>query len=161
MRYLIQRLEKPSKDAKWNPFSFGGGYRNGGLSADAVGLLAPVFQPAYMGAAEYEFGALPKALQAVATLKKGVIKTIPSPVPLWVYCSEPDWDALKQDIKHFSDRSCRLTRDYTGLDSRPGGLDRTIGGLAVPFTSGDYTPFVYFTSKEALDKMLAVLGVSV
>lgn len=68
--YLIQRLEKP-----WdhpgilgadNPFSFGGGYVNGGLSKDAMALLRPIFGFEYMGSAEFEFGAVPEALTVVA-----------------------------------------------------------------------------------------------
>ncbi len=69
--WLIQRLKKPyRKDGifggKDNPFSFGGGLRNGGLSDEAMDLLREVFSFDYMGAAEFEFGAVPKALQAMA-----------------------------------------------------------------------------------------------
>lgn len=41
-------------------FSFGGG--GSGLSEEAWGVLTPVFSFEYMGAAEYEFGSLPRAL---------------------------------------------------------------------------------------------------
>jgi hypothetical protein len=73
--YLVQRLTKPwpRKNAPGilgpdNPFAFGGGYKNGGLSDDAMELLRPCFGFDYMGSAEYEFGAVPKALQKVAVL---------------------------------------------------------------------------------------------
>jgi len=49
-----------------NPFSFGGGMLNGGLSSDAMDLLRGIFSFDYMGAAEFEFGAVPKALQGIA-----------------------------------------------------------------------------------------------
>ena len=68
--YLIQRLEKPRTlkiagvELKDNPFSFGGGLRNGGLSKDATDLLRPLFSFDYMGAAEFEFGAVPEALSS-------------------------------------------------------------------------------------------------
>lgn len=64
--HLIQRLEQPYKGADKNPFTFGGGYRNGGLSDDAFSQLNRVFAFEYMGAAEYEFGAIPEALRAMA-----------------------------------------------------------------------------------------------
>lgn len=47
-------------------FSFGGGYKNGGLSDEAMDLLRDAFSFDYMGAAEFEFGAVPKALQKIA-----------------------------------------------------------------------------------------------
>lgn len=70
--WLVQRLEKPRKmPERWglgpdNPFSFGGGLKNGGLSDDAMSLLREVFAFDYMGAAEFEFGAVPKTLQKIA-----------------------------------------------------------------------------------------------
>lgn len=59
--WLVQRLKKPA--GRDNVFSFGGGLRNGGLSDEAMGMLRGVFSFDYMGAAEYEFGAVPEALQ--------------------------------------------------------------------------------------------------
>lgn len=72
---LIQRVKKPrkpfrNKDGKVveNPFVFGVG--GSGLSSNAVELLAPVFSFDYMGAAEYEFGAVQRALQTMANYAK-------------------------------------------------------------------------------------------
>ena len=69
--YLIQRLQKP---AHWkvgdktfdNPFSFGGGLKNGGLSDKAMDLIRDIFSFDYMGSAEFEFGAVPQALRFIA-----------------------------------------------------------------------------------------------
>lgn len=67
--YLIQRLEKPRSfgrmGLKTNPFSFGGGLRNGGLTDEARRVLNQVFDFAYMGAAEFEWGAVPDALRRI------------------------------------------------------------------------------------------------
>lgn len=61
--YLIQRLKAPHKSGMGdNPFAFGGGLRNGGLSDEAMTLIRNVFQFDYMGSAEFEFGAVPQAL---------------------------------------------------------------------------------------------------
>lgn len=64
--WLVQRLKKPSKGMKDNPYSFGGGLKNGGLSDDAMDLLRGIFSFDYMGAAEFEFGAMPRAIQKIA-----------------------------------------------------------------------------------------------
>jgi hypothetical protein len=55
--YLIQHLEQPQ--GRDNPFAFGGGLLNGGFTPEAFALLKPIFSFTYMGAAEFEFGALP------------------------------------------------------------------------------------------------------
>lgn len=85
--YLIQRLQKPyevipvsgdeEKDKKVsllqavaNAFSFGGGLMNGGLSKDAMSLLKEHFRFDYMGAAEYEWGAVPEAFAKMAEYRK-------------------------------------------------------------------------------------------
>lgn len=69
--YLIQRLRKPFKgEGKWaalsEGFAFGGGLRNGGLTKEAMDLLRDIWSFDYMGSAEFEFGAVPKALQKIA-----------------------------------------------------------------------------------------------
>lgn len=65
--WLVQRLNPPRGHD--NPFSFGGGLRNGGLSANAMDLLRGVWSFDYMGAAEFEFGAVPEALSKIAETK--------------------------------------------------------------------------------------------
>lgn len=78
--WLIQRLRKPIQidpartDAmailqRENPFTFGGGLRRGGLSAEAFKLLSHCFEFDYMGAAEFEFGAVPQAIGEIAKNK--------------------------------------------------------------------------------------------
>jgi len=63
--YLIQRLNTPHPGYD-NPFSFGGGLKNGGLSEDAMKLLRPIFSFDYMGSAEFEYGAIPECLKYIA-----------------------------------------------------------------------------------------------
>ncbi len=77
--YLIQRLQKPlviegkNKDSVLaklvidNPFAFGGG--GGGLSKEAMDILRDVLRFDYMGSAEFEFGAVPEALQTIIKSK--------------------------------------------------------------------------------------------
>lgn len=67
--YLIQRLQKPYKTEnpifKDNPFSFGGGLVNGGLSKEAMNILREIWNYDYMGSSEFEWGAVPKSLQEI------------------------------------------------------------------------------------------------
>ncbi len=71
--YLIQRLKKPTNPKNGllskvvESFNFGGGYKNGGLSKDTMELIRNIFSFDYMGSAEFEYGALPKALDKIAT----------------------------------------------------------------------------------------------
>lgn len=71
---LIQRLKKPyPNDKLLNALSFGGGLLNGGINKQAMELINDVFRFDYMGAAEFEFGAVPEAMQRL--LKEEKVKT--------------------------------------------------------------------------------------
>lgn len=66
--YLVQVLNKPyPTDSKLfefgNPFCFGGGLVNGGLTKEANDCIKQIWSWEYMGAAEYEFGEVPKTLR--------------------------------------------------------------------------------------------------
>jgi|JI10StandDraft_1071094.scaffolds.fasta_scaffold00684_14 hypothetical protein len=78
--YLIQRLQKPT--GMLNPFSFGGGLVNGGLSPEATSLLKGIWQYDYMGSAEFEWGAVPESLKTIASYSKdfttGKVKVVGS-----------------------------------------------------------------------------------
>lgn len=70
--WLVQRLEKPWKvsgvlDEVAASFAFGGGLKNGGLSNEVFTMLRDIFSFDYMGAAEFEFGAVPDALRTIAS----------------------------------------------------------------------------------------------
>ena len=87
--WLIQRLQKPHTGGllggriKDNPFSFGGGLKNGGLSDGAMDLIRSIWSFDYMGAAEYEWGAVPQALQEIAkAADAGLLTTFVLSVPL-------------------------------------------------------------------------------
>jgi hypothetical protein len=84
--WLVQRLQKPYQLPKghqfeglMNAFSFGGGLKNGGLSDDAMGLIRDIWRFDYMGAAEFEFGAVPEALNSLAKAK---LVAFEFPIPL-------------------------------------------------------------------------------
>ena len=64
--YLVQRLKKPYKGNADNPFNFGGGLLRGGMNEEAYRALNQIFTFDYMGSAEFEFGAVPKAIDVIA-----------------------------------------------------------------------------------------------
>ena len=94
--WLVQRLERPYERRRLlgldNPFAFGGGLVNGGLSKDAMDLLRGVFRFDYMGAAEFEWGAVPKALNTIAKAAKQ-------------YCAFSVRIPLAEVARHWRDKS--------------------------------------------------------
>ena len=104
--YLIQRLQKPYKQQEMlqkfgNSFSFGGGLVNGGISQAGMDLICDIFRFDYMGAAEFEFGAVPKALaKIVSTIKdyeKGFFKI--KTHSIYYICHKDHKDEVKKRIK--------------------------------------------------------------
>lgn len=111
--YLIQRLEPPTGGV--NPFSFGGGYVNGGFSENAMKILKDVMSFDYMGAAEFEFGAVPEAFRKMYDNKdklKCYSKEVPysykswnpkatykGKIPVYVICNEADKDEVYDRIE--------------------------------------------------------------
>ncbi|MEK6828994.1 MAG: hypothetical protein AABY15_02625 [Nanoarchaeota archaeon] len=124
--YLIQRLLKPyqikegqNKILKDNPFTFGGGLKNGGLSDEAMNLLREVWRYDYMGSAEFEWGAVPKSLDHIAKNNKEYIageisvkakaddwndglKKVTVEAPVFYVCIKQDEDQVKESIEKLS-----------------------------------------------------------
>lgn len=84
--WLIQRLQEPMRVPEnanpilkamaagaAGPFSFGGGYVRGGLTEEANKILGEIFSFDYMGSAEFEFGAVPKALSELVKDQKDLV----------------------------------------------------------------------------------------
>lgn len=73
--WLIQRLKKAyGNDSVLTTisaaFAFGGGLRDGGLSKEAMQLLSQLWSFDYMGSSEFEWGAVPAALHAMAKFRE-------------------------------------------------------------------------------------------
>ena len=177
--WLVQRLEKPRN---WggtpfidNPFSFGGGLKNGGLSDQAMGLIRDIWSFDYMGAAEFEFGAVPKALEhiAEATLEAWTTDIPLSEVPAnWrdktktkptghatIYVLGPyEWKSqITERIREFATENYSL-KEHTGLAAalRPvEDYDREKCGW-LELDNG----FLFFTDKEMWEKASTLFGVA-
>jgi hypothetical protein len=83
--WLIQRLNAPRDHGafKDNPFSFGGGYKNGGLTEEAMSLIRSIWSFDYMGSAEFEWGSVPATLHKIAErASKGEMQAGTFTIPL-------------------------------------------------------------------------------
>jgi hypothetical protein len=121
--WLIQRLKQPypqdSVLGADNPFAFGGGYRNGGLSDEAMGLLRGIFSFDYMGAAEFEWGAVPKAMQSLAKQAKK-LTAYPLDVDdhrLYVLCQQAHADEVSERITGWATERYNDLKEQTRLSS--------------------------------------------
>lgn len=145
--YLIQRLSKPFPKAPEgsplallgdNPFAFGGGLRNGGLSDNAMDLIRDIFRFDYMGASEFEWGAVPKALQKIAQMAEaGVLTAFTIEIPYeaiekpfrykgdlptgmvaraYVLCAEPWKDEVERRIRYYAANAYGKSLDYRLLE---------------------------------------------
>ena len=194
--YLIQRLQKPlivSKEAentplgklrKANPFCFGGGLKNGGISDEAMSLLMEVFRFDYMGAAEYEFGAVPKALEAFikAEDKVGVELTVDAKQPDYYYDENHKYCVVKE--RKTEKKSVYVLCPNEMLDhvtklvklcakGEPTGFSRVRDYVGMPrslFHCDDHSSvgwlevdngFMFFTDKEMFEKMCLLFEVSI
>lgn len=187
--WLVQRLQKPvrvtnpdsllARLGADNPFAFGGGLKNGGLSNEAMGLLRDIFSFDYMGAAEFEFGAVPKALQAIAkTAEEGSLRAwsfdialsaVPKPwrdksdeVPtgkatLYVLCRQEDKAEVKARVsemacKEYGLRLKEMPHLAGALRPDPEYPTRTCGWLELD------NGFMFFTDREMWEQTAALFG---
>lgn len=160
--WLVQRLERPIKSRgplRDNPFSFGGGYKNGGLSDEAMKLLRDVFSFDYMGSAEFEFGALPKALQRIAKADLAAFTIDVDGHSVYVL-APAEWEAevearIREFAKDYGSDYYRLketTRLHAVLNDGP-YTDRLAGWLELD------NGFMFFTDREMWSQACELFGV--
>lgn len=157
--YLVQRLNVPYPDFD-NPFSFGGGLKNGGLSDAAMKLLRPVFSFDYMGSSEFELGAIPECFQYMAenikeysTHELTIYKT-----PVYVICKADCVKLINERINKLAKEKI-VCKHWTGFNNAL-GLNKylnkedcpTIGWLELD------NKFMFFVNKDAADKTAQILG---
>ena len=155
--WLIQRLEKPI--GRVSPFSFGGGLANGGLSKEAMSVLKDIFRFDYMGSAEFEWGAVPVALNFIA--EQSSLKTIVSGETQGVFyiCPQSYETGVIAVIKALLDdeHSLRL-KEWCGLSDRVNHPDEynqdKVGWLELD------NGFFFFVDKDMFEKTKALFEVS-
>ena len=138
--WLIQRLKKPTKftGLMGNPFSFGGGLRNGGFTKEAMDILKDILSFDYMGASEFEYGAAPEALSKIFENVKDFVtkkikvayryidysgqkkQTFNGAKFVWIICHKDDVKEVCERVKAYGTgqdgtRSMYETKEYVGL----------------------------------------------
>ena len=163
--YLIQRMQKPlmhNGKVFDNPFCFGGGLVNGGLSKDAMGLLGQILSFDYMGSAEFEWGAVPNALSFIAeqSQKENIVsgEITLGGKPVYYVCPKPYEDAVKVRIQELFDNEHELRlKERCGLrdciEAKREWSTRNIGWLELD------NGFLFFTDREMFDGFLKLFGV--
>lgn len=179
--WLIQRLDQPHGFG--SQFSFGGGLKHGGLSDEAFDILSGIFSFHYMGSAEFEFGAIPRAFQQIAkTASAGNLVSFPIDVPLddvpkhwreksakvdkyagqftpvYVLCDAAVQDDVLKRVLDLS-RGDYSQKDWTGFTEalRPAEDDHNDTGGWLELDNG----FLFFTDKDMFDKTAELFGVGV
>jgi hypothetical protein len=183
--YLIQRLEQPHRRdggigaALLDALAFGGG--GSGLSRKAHEALSECFSFDYMGAAEFEFGALPKSLEpfvhdheklrayeialgpkeyadGFARRWKSKGRQFPAKParPVYLLCREGDREYVESVVRSCALNTERLkepSRLVDALDRVPGDNVRTCGWYELD------NGFFFFTDREMWQRTCALFGV--
>lgn len=164
--WLVQRLNKPwigheRLAAFGEAFQFGGGRRNGGLSDEAMDLIRGIWSFDYMGASEYEWGAVPEGLNKMARAKL-VAFSFPG-IPdddgstVYVVCPEEMCQEVQERVAGWAAGEGPETRDFIGIDRtlRP---ESEWDGENVGWVELD-NGFAFFTDKTMFEKTCRLFGV--
>lgn len=163
--YLIQRLKKPGVQTL---NAFGGGYKNGGLSEEASDSLKSIWSFDYMGAAEFEYGAIPESLDYIQSAKSNYIVnsieidcihkeyikelrglTVETKALVYYVCKKTDEKEVINWLKNVGDNVTRehRTKEYIGL---PWCKD-IVGWHDIK------NHFLFFIDKEMCDKFCKLI----
>ena len=151
--YLVQRLKKPLGQS--NPFAFGGGYKNGGLSEKAMDLLKNIFRFDYMGSAEFEWGAVPKAFQRLAEEQANLVTETEGKV--FILCPKEYVNEVKAWVKLASIGEEGNLKESLGLQR---ALNKekyadTLGWLCID----ENQPFMFFVDETMFKDTCKLFGV--
>jgi hypothetical protein len=153
--YLIQRLCKSREPMVINgvtfdnPFAFGGGFQNGGIPEAGMNLLRGIFSFDYMGAAEFEWGAVPAALDFLTQVElvAGEYDITKGKVAYYI-CPKQYEEEVKDRLFGLYHNKIQ-TKEYVGFkeyyqkDRDP----RALGWLEID------NGFLFFGDKEMFEKM--------
>lgn len=167
--WLVQRLKKPYKDDGANPFSFGAGLKNGGLSKEAMDIIKDAFRFDYMGSAEFEWGAVPKALGRIwddktKTISEIVVETKEKKSgTIYIICGSAVVKDAEDWIKHKAydeyDKQY-LTKERVGLQDAINSVynaDDSFGSSICGWLELD-TGCIFFIDKGMFDNTKKIFG---
>lgn len=163
--WLVQRLETPFKGTgilggKDNPFSFGGGYKNGGLTDNGMDLLRDIFAFDYMGSAEFEFGAVPEAFAFLARATLAASTFTIGDTPIYVLAPAEWLSEVEARIREFAKdygEDCYRLKEGTRLHAKLQGdkyTERINGWLELD------NGFMFFTDREMWEQTCKLFGVT-
>lgn len=122
--YLLQKLTAPPKNDNSdlqkvaNAFAFGGGQKNGGFPEEGMKMLNQVCSFDYMGAAEYEWGAVPKAFARMYEVREELTAFGTQPLKgfmeVFVICLKKDKEEAIKRVKKIAEDKMFL-RDGTNM----------------------------------------------
>jgi len=192
--YLVQILKQPwektgtVRDGLQNAFSFGGGLKSGGFSKEAMQLLTNLWGWEYMGASEYEWGAVPEAMKKVVDYVNknnyfaGYIE-IEHPesvcnehggVDIWnkknpklitskvfILCHKLHTSYVTEFIWKVANSQQRITRDYTNIAIvlYKGEKKLLYSSIAIGGLNLD-NAFIYLTYEPSIQKMIQMFGLT-
>ncbi len=156
--YLVQRLRKPTGTV--NPFVFGGGLVNGGFNPEAMKIIKDIMSFDYMGAAEFEWGAVPTAIKALIT---GALDSFELQLakPIYVICPTLIRDDVTKWIINASNGDHGHTKERVGLkevlNNQP--YNDYCGWLKIEEDKYCDEPFMFFTDKTMFENMCKLIGI--
>lgn len=156
--WLIQRLSQPRGGGLVGELaeslSFGGGLRNGGLSAEAMAVLRQLFSFDYMGAAEFEFGALAEAFGRMAKADLGAY-IVNAGTPVYVLCARAQAEAVVERLTDWLTGTRPRLKESTYLEAAVAGEDwcSTVGWFELD------NGFMFFTDHAMWERTCEAFGV--
>lgn len=164
--FYIQRLQMPYEGHEKNPFSFGGGLVRGGLTEEAMNLIKDIFSFDYMGAAEFEWGAVPSALNSLSELsidKKLVAYAIKgeaikdTETTVYIICPKEIKDDVTKWITVIMENEFSFNlKEYLNFGQAIQG-GRTQGWLKIENDRHCEEPFMFFTNEKMFNNMSKLL----
>lgn len=159
--YLIQRLEKPYDYE--NPFAFGGGLQRGGIDKEAFQLIKKVMSFDYMGSAEFEWGAVPKALQVLneaLDLATFELKDSTETPIIWGICLPKDEEEVIKWVADASVGTHGRLKEHLGFKEALGKekYTKAVGWLKIEENDYCDSPFMFFIDKQMYEDVLKLFN---
>jgi hypothetical protein len=154
--FLIQRLTKPH--GKLNPFAFGGGLINGGLSNQAANIVKNIFAFDYMGSAEFEYGAVRAAFKFVADQASKPSQIVcGTHMDVYYICPKPYEEGVKKLISKLLENEYGADlKEYCGLKdsmSQKTNYTKSVGWIELD------NGFFFFTDSVMYENTKSLFGI--
>lgn len=158
--YYVQRLLKPVNYI--SPFAFGGGLINGGINKEAFQLIKKVMDFDYMGSAEFEWGAVPTALQVLneAPELATFALRIDAVERIWGICLPDDKEEVMKWVADASKGEHGQLKERLGFKEALAGEQyaEAVGWLKIEEDKKCKSPFMFFIDKQMYEDTLKLFA---